>query len=228
MVFRSPIFLLLLAPVLLLNTKLSHAQSDINLLPKYGLLQKADWQKVADENFVSGMDERYHGDRTKASIDTSARGWQYLMQHDQDDAMRRFNQAWLLDSNNGYALWGMAAVEGSFGKLDESLKLFAEAEKFVGGEINFSVDYAKALGTAAAMRNDNVMLKDALNRYEDIYKKAPQNTNNLQNWAIILFAKQRYPEAWAKIKLAEATPDKSQIDPRFVADLEAHMPRPKD
>jgi hypothetical protein len=101
--------------------------------------------------------------------------------------------------------------------------LFAEAEKFVGSEINFSVDYAKALGMAGVKLGDDALLKDAFDRFDRIYQKAPQNTNNLQNWAITLFSKGRYSEAWVKVRLAEATPNKDDLDPRFLAALQSHM-----
>jgi tetratricopeptide (TPR) repeat protein len=142
--------------------------------------------------------------------------------------MRRFNQAWLLNNNNGVALWGMAAIEASSGKFDDSLKLFAEAERFVGNEINFSVDYAKAVGAAGIQQGDDALLKDAFDRFERIYQKAPQNTLNLQNWAITLASKGRYSEAWEKVKLAEATPNKDALDPRFLAALQLRMPRPQN
>lgn len=207
----------------------NHALADDrNLLPKYGSLPKPEWQKEADAAFIKATDEEYHGDRNKASMDTAARGWQYLRAHDLEDAMRRFNQAWLLNNSNGTALWGMAAVEASWGKFDDSLKLFAEAEKFVGGDINFSVDYAKSSGMAGVKLNDDALLRDAFDRFEHIYQKAPQNALNLQNWAIILFDKERYSEAWAKIKLAEALPNKGDLDPTFLAALQARMPRPKN
>jgi tetratricopeptide (TPR) repeat protein len=157
----------------------------------------------------------------------AARGWQYLAERNLADAMRRFNQAWLLNNSNGTALWGMAAIQASSGKFDDSLKLFAEAEKFVGSDINFSVDYAKALGVAGVKLGDDVLLKDAFDRFERIYQKAPQNTKNLQNWAITLFSKGRYSEAWAKVKLAEATPNKDDLDPRFLAALQSRMPQPQ-
>lgn len=201
---------------------------DLSLLPKYGSLPKSDEQKAADSNFISAMDEQYQGDRNKASHQVVARGWQYLKQGDLPDAMRRFNQAWLLNNGNGDALWGMAAIQASSGKSDESLKLFAEAEKFVGRDVNFSVDYAKAIGAAGIVNHDDALLKDAFNRFKHIFQEAPQNTNNLQNWAITLAGAGRYSEAWTKVKLAEGTPDKKALDPRFLADLQARMPRPQD
>jgi tetratricopeptide (TPR) repeat protein len=221
------VFHVLLTAALILCAGVAGAQ-DRNLLPKYGSLPKLKWQEEADAKFVATEDEEYHGDRNKASMDISTRGWQYLAAGNLADAMRRFNQAWLLNNSNGTALWGMAAVESSSGKSDESLKLFAEAEKFSGSEINFSVDYAKALGRAGVEQKDDAKLKDAFDRFEHIYQQAPQNTKNLQNWAMTLFFKERYSEAWAKVKLAEATPNKGELDPRFLAALQSRMPRPQN
>lgn len=218
---------LLLAAALILCATLAWAD-DRNLLPKYGSLPKADWQKAADEKFISAIDEDYHGDRNKASMDMAARGWQYLREGNLSDAMRRFNQAWLLNNNNGAALWGMAAIQASKGKFDDSLKLFAEAERFAGGEINFSIDYAKAVGMAGAKRHDDALLKDAFDRFEGVYQRAPENVLNLQNWAITLFSSKRYSEAWEKVKLAEATPNKGALDPGFLTSLRSRMPRPQN
>jgi len=228
LIFRKQISCLMLAAIFALIASLADAQSADNLLPKYGLLPETEGQKAADKVFITGMDHVYHGDLKKAANDTAMRGWQYLKQGDPDDAMRRFNQAWLLDSKNGAALWGMAAVQADKEKLDDALKLFAEAENYVGSEINFTVDYARTVGVAAIARNDDALLKDALDRYQRIYDKDPQNVRNLQNWARTLYQKERYSEAWSKIKLAEATPYKNQLNPQFLAELEAHMPRPQN
>jgi tetratricopeptide (TPR) repeat protein len=185
-------------------------------------------QKAAEEKSIAGTDQLYRGEQSKASTDASARGWKQIAQGDLTDAMRSFNQARLLDNSNGSALWGMAVIEARSGTVDESLRLFAEADKSVGSDIAFSVDYARALGTAGFELHDEALLKAAFDRFEQNYRRAPENTMNLQNWAIALFCKENYSEAWAKIKLAEATPGKSALDPRFLAALQMHMPRPKD
>lgn len=217
----------LLGLVLALGTSVTFPQEERNLLPKYGSLPKEEWQKQADAVFIAGMDEDYHGDRKKASEDMAARGWQYLRAGDPDDAMRRFNQAWLLNAKNGTALWGMGAVEADAGKLDESLKLFAEAEPLVGKDVNFSVDYARMLAMVGTQQKDDARLKEAFDHFERVYKEAPQNVRNLQNWAITLFGLGRYAEAWDKVKLAEASPDKARLDPNFVEALQAKMPQPQ-
>ena len=199
---------------------------DISLQPTYGGQAKNDAQQAADEKFIVSIDSQYKGDRKKAAEDVATRGWQLLRQGNAPDAMRRFNQAWLLDSSNGTALWGMAAFEAGSGKLNESLTLFAEAARIVGGDIDFSADYAKALGIAGAQTRNESMLKDAFTRFARVHEKAPQHTLNLQNWAITLFYVGNFSEAWQKIKLAEATPRRAELDPRFLAALQSKMPRP--
>jgi tetratricopeptide (TPR) repeat protein len=197
-----------------------------NLQPKYGSTPANEAQKKADKEFIAAMDEHFKGDRKKASEDASTRGWKYLRQNNAQDAMKRFNQAWLLDHANGAALWGMAAISSVNDKTDESLKLFAEAEHYVGTDIDFAVDYAFALGIAAAKANNATLIKEALARFSRLYGRAPQHTLNLQNWAITLFYVGNYAEAWKKIRLAEATPRHAELDKRFIAALEEKMPRP--
>jgi len=199
---------------------------DINLLPKYGSATKNEAQRTADAKFLSGVDDYYKGDRKKAASEVAARGWQYLRQGNAADAMRRFNQAWLIDNTSANALWGMAAVSGSKGDFDQSLKLFSEAERFVGSDVDFAVDYAKTIGLAGALSNSKTLLQDAFARFARLYERAPQHTLNLQNWAVTHFYVGNYAEAWKKLKLAEATPRKAEIDPRFVAALQEKMPRP--
>src|SRR5882757_5244794 len=168
----------LLVVILLVQLSTIFAQ-ETNLLPKYGLLPKPEWQKKSDEAFLKAIDQQYKGNRKQASKDHSGYGWQYLQQGDYPTAMKRFNQAWLLDNSNGSALWGMAAIEASWGKFDESLKLFAEAEALIGDDINFATDYAKALAMAGTKAKNDTLLKDAFSRFASVYEKEPQYTLNL-------------------------------------------------
>jgi len=221
--YRTTLVLLVLAIGSVFS--LAFAQ-DINLQPKYGLLPKNEAQKAADAKLLATIDDHYKGNRKKAAEDASARGWQFLRQGNIPDAMKRFNQAWLIDSSNGSALWGMAAIQAGSGNLNESLKLFAEAESLVGGDVDFTADYAKALGITGAQTRNNALLNDAFARFARVREKAPQHTLNLQNWAITLFYVGNYAEAWKKLKLAEATPRRVEIDQNFVAALQSKMPRP--
>lgn len=200
---------------------------DISLLPKYGNLQKSAQQKAADAEFLVEVDARYPGDRPKAAKEVAERGWQFLRQGNPENAMRRFNQAWMIDPKSVSALWGMAAASASSDQgLLASLGLFAEAEKLAPGDIDLAVDYARTIGIAAGVVGNPTLMAEAVRRYEAIYKKAPNHTLNLQNWAIADYTSGNYPMAWKRLKLAEATPQRADIDPNFVKALEAKMPRP--
>lgn len=199
---------------------------DINLQPKYGSQAKNESQKAADAKFLADIDDQYKGNRKKAAEEISARGWQFLRQNNYSDAMRRFNQAWLLDSANGAALWGMAVISSINGRSEESLKLFAEAERVVGNDLNFAVDYALTLGDIATRQRNEALVNESFARFARLYERAPQHTMNLQNWAIILFNVGKYAEAWQKIKLAEKTPGGAGLNKRFIAALQEKMPRP--
>jgi tetratricopeptide (TPR) repeat protein len=217
------ILTLLVVAASALNIACAH---DINLLPKYGSMPK-DWaQQEADNKLIAAVDEYYKGNRKKASEEISARGWQFLRQHDINNAMRLFNKAWLIDSSNGIALWGMAAIQTNSGKTVEALKLFAEAECLIDHDINFSIEHAKAIGIAAVETGDKILLEDAFNRFARVYKRSPQNVLNLQNWAITLYSVGKYAEAWTIVQRAEASARSADLDQNFIMALQNKMPRP--
>lgn len=216
----------LLLTVLFTMSMQAFAEDNINLLPKYGLLPKNAMQKAADAEFLASVDEAYKGNRKQAAELAAIRGWEFFRKGDMSQAMKRFNQAWLLDANNGQAIWGMAAIQGQAGKMTESFKLFAEAEALLGDDLDFAVDYVKTVSYVAARTQNSALLAKCYDRYAQLYQKAPEHTLNLQNWAITLYHAGDYAGAWDKLKLAEATKRRAEIDPTFVAALEKKMPRP--
>jgi tetratricopeptide (TPR) repeat protein len=199
---------------------------NINLLPKFGNEEKTSEQKALDAQFLKGLDDSYKGDRKKASIEIAQGGWQFVSEGQLDNAMVRFNQAWLADNKNGLSIWGMGVVLATSGQFERCLPYFAEADGLIGSDIGFAVDYAKVLGIAGAELKNVAHTNNALARFAKIYGQQPDNTSNLQNWSITLFYNDKFKDAWDKLKLAEATPGKAEIDPNFVAALQAKMPRP--
>ncbi len=82
----------------------------INQLPMYGGQPKTETQRKADEDFIRRAVAEA-GSRAAASDRLVEQGWRYLtQQRDVSRAMRRFNQAWLLDPDNGGAYHGFALV----------------------------------------------------------------------------------------------------------------------
>lgn len=199
----------------------------INLLPKYGEAPKCQLLREADDRFLAAMDRQYGGDRRAASRAASARGWTYLSESNLDDAMRRFNQAWLLDKNNGVALWGIGAVLSNRQEHREAVALFDEAAGAVGTDLRFRIDHARTLGIAGTELKDARLIELALLRFASIHRDHPDSTINLQNWAITLHFLGRYEEAWEKIERARAAPDAAVLSPLFVEDLRVKARKPK-
>jgi tetratricopeptide (TPR) repeat protein len=195
-------------------------------LPKWGRATSATDLGIGDRKFLADTDRQYQGDRPKASTAIAADGWKMLRQGKSDAAMLRFNQAWLLHANNGNALWGMGQIAANRGQAADSLKLFTEANRLIGFDLDFAVDYARALSLAGLKLGDKKLSDEAFLRFAQIQARAPQHTLNLQNWAIAFFYAGQYAAAWDKIKAAQATPRGAEVDKKFLADLQAKMPRP--
>lgn len=87
------------------------ADIPINLQPMYGAPEvlKTDEQKKSDEVFIETVTKN-SGTRQKAAVLISYEGFRYLSEGDFDNAMRRFNQSWLLDPENFISYWGFGKI----------------------------------------------------------------------------------------------------------------------
>lgn len=94
----------------------------INLLPMYGKVQKCKRQLESDKEFLS-LSDKEEPNRSKAAIKMMDAGWYYLHQGDYDTAMKRMNQAWLLDSTNVIIFASFAVILDLTQKPDEAIKM---------------------------------------------------------------------------------------------------------
>ncbi|MGY3212639.1 hypothetical protein [Mucilaginibacter sp. HD30] len=94
----------------------------------YGKAKKCPEQLQYDNEFLQSIDKDYT-DRRKAARDVISRAWDFLNKGDHETAMKRFNQAWLLDSLNADVYWGFGNLLGMQGKFKESLKFFDRSLK---------------------------------------------------------------------------------------------------
>lgn len=103
-------------------TRDQEAQSDMRLLPRYGLLEKTAEQEAADLQFMTTTlnSEKFKGNKRAASDHMIMLGFQYLNRGDLKTAMYRFNQAYLLDNDNPELYWGYGAVYMSLEKYEQA------------------------------------------------------------------------------------------------------------
>ena len=95
-----------------------------NTLPMYGGLDvvKTPFQLELDKKFIqNGI--QIAGSREKACQDVIRWAWEFVNQGALLTAMRRFNQAWLLDPNNPEVYKGFATVLRKQGNVEGALKI---------------------------------------------------------------------------------------------------------
>jgi Tfp pilus assembly protein PilF len=101
------------------------AQTDcpegINVLPMYGEVKKCEQQIETDNEFILESEKQFK-DRKEASEYYVSKGWEYFYKEDNDTAMKRFNQAWLLDKTNPQVYWGFGNLLGRKNEFDKSVK----------------------------------------------------------------------------------------------------------
>jgi tetratricopeptide (TPR) repeat protein len=104
---RTAGILLLLA--CLFAAPAANAQQPDNKLPMYGKVEKNEYFRDLDIKFINHCKEQF------GTIDSAVKvhndyGWRYFYNNELETAMKRFNQAWLLDPEYPDAYFGFAAL----------------------------------------------------------------------------------------------------------------------
>lgn len=99
-----------------------------NLLPMYGYTEKTEDEKKADEEFTNEVTKKY-GDRKKASQEIIKVADEFYQRGEIDTAMKRYNQAWLLDNNNPNAYIGFGDILKKQGYDKEAVEMYKKAEE---------------------------------------------------------------------------------------------------
>jgi tetratricopeptide (TPR) repeat protein len=106
--------------ILLLFTNCSEAQKPDNTKPHYGDIKKTQEYIDLDNEFIQDATKQF-GSRKAAAKQHVSFGWDYIRKGDFSTAMKRFNQAWLLDSTLIDVDWGYGAVLGATHQYENSI-----------------------------------------------------------------------------------------------------------
>jgi tetratricopeptide (TPR) repeat protein len=106
----------------------------IDNLPMYGQpeIPRPTMFKQADEAFVKNAAAGFGGDRKLASLAWTDQGDHFLAERNLDYAMRRYNQAWLLDDTNYEVYWGFGRVLVEQDKFDAAITHLKKALELCG------------------------------------------------------------------------------------------------
>ncbi|MET0500660.1 MAG: hypothetical protein ABW172_03965, partial [Candidatus Binatia bacterium] len=189
------------------------AQSDpTEKLPMFGQpgIARPDSLKKADEAFIRDATFRF-GSRPAGSRALAEQGWASLRKGALDIAMRRFNEAWLLNPKNYQAFWGFGAVLSEQGKLAAAIEQLETARDFVDDpnqRLALLADLGAVHSAYGARLPEDKQLDRAQqfitanNRFAESLESNPNYARSWRDWAISLYEQERYSEAWIKAKRA--------------------------
>jgi tetratricopeptide (TPR) repeat protein len=213
------------------------ADSDpTDTLPMFGQpkITRSEDLKKSDDAFVRDSTLRF-GNRQAGSNALATQGWTAVRSGQHDLAIRRFNQAWLLNPKNYSVFWGFGAVLSAKGKLSEALGYLETARELVD-DPKQRVALLCDLGTvhsayAARLPADRQLERAqqfvlANNRFSESLEIDPGFAQSWREWAISLYDQERYSEAWLRVKKARELQAES-FPPEFLQKLSAKMPEPK-
>ncbi len=103
-----------------------HNSDDDNTVPMYEGIEKTADQKEADEKFIETIVQQA-GSREAAAKGIVQNAWVYFNNGQIKDAMKRFNQAWMLDPKNPDAYSGFGSTLGQSGDYDKAITMYQKA-----------------------------------------------------------------------------------------------------
>lgn len=192
-------------------SRYSDCPEGINLLPMFGNLVKCPEQLEADKTFIAAMDKDFDGDRKKAAEDRVARAWDFYHQRDEKTAMKRFNQAWLLDSTNADVYWGFGSLMGNQKNEEEALLMFKKSLRLNPGNDIVLASAGQAHGSIYMKGGDSTNLDSCIYYFGRSYDINPSNGKATSGLTIA------YTEAMEADSAKKYLAITDKIDPKLVS-----------
>ena len=233
---NSKINLLIMVVVLLSGCAASGPAprgSNIDELPMYGGMdRKSDPSlREADETLIAGVTKEF-GSPAKASQAFVDQGIRYYQVDNYSMAMKRFNQAWLLDDKNPQSYWGMGQVLYKRHEDDQGLKMLEKAYDLAPENARLLVDlgYGYAAKGRAYFLNNDAPSAELLHKAEQLFAKArtmePDYGPLYMAWASARYWQRDFAGAWDMVRQARKLGAENALDPAFLSDLKTRMPDP--
>ena len=136
-------------------------QRSINEIPEYGNQPKSPEMLQADQQFLNTV----KGKEQQAFDHMMAVGWSFFKRGNIGTAIKRFNQAWLIDSTRYESYWGFAAVEGRLNNFETSKHYYEKALNHGGDTKILNPEYAIVFREQAKAENNSEKLAEADNLF---------------------------------------------------------------
>lgn len=202
---------ILLSAILMLNcSSKQECPEGINLLPMYGEVKKCPDQIKSDNEFLAACDKQFKN-RNEASAKYVEMAWGYFYNSNPDNAMKRFNQAWLLDKNNADTYWGFGNLMGmkrsftqSISLLEQSIKLNPNNSKVY---VSLSTSYGQLFFETKKMEYLDLTV-------QNLKKSLKLDPNNASNYSALTSAYAYYVQKDSLRKYLKIT---DKLDPKMIS-----------
>lgn len=161
--------------------------------PMYGDPDKPRNLSKGDAAFIASIEKAGHT-RQEVSKDAVYNGWISFRKGDYKGAIKRFNQAWLLDQENADAYHGFAVISAQRdNKPSAAENFFRMAVAKPGVSVNAYVDFGRFL-------MENFRLDESLIQFQNAIAASPTAPNARSNASIVYAKKGDFAKAceWAK------------------------------
>lgn len=201
--------------------------------PMYGAVSEKAQADMTSKN-RSGLDSTVtqFGSESKASEGLANQGFEFYQKGDLSNAMRHFNKAWLVNTNNPEAYWGFALVLTERNKFCDALGMIKIAQSKGASSEVFLTD-AALIYTGCALEQsstDSPLRSEYLKQSDDMFGEALASSTDkkdyvLHHWARALYKRGDYAGAWDKVMMYRQETGK-EFEPRFVRMLSQKMSEP--
>lgn len=204
----------------------------IDQIPMYGPMDRSSVPvlKAADEKLIADTTAQY-GSREKASQAFINKGFNYYYNNDLENAMKRFNQAWLLDKENPEVYWGFGTVLHDKGQHCDAMPMMEKAMLLnIPKNIGFYPDAGRIITLCGAKgQSISESKKKALfEKSEKIFIEAeaiePKKGYLYSTWATAYYWRGDYVKAWEMVENSEN--NNGQLPVQFINLLESKQSRP--
>lgn len=207
-------------------------RTPIDQVPMYGPIDRNTIPalKAADEKLINDTTAHF-GSREKASQSFVGNGFAFYNQGNIENAMRRFNQAWLLDKNNPDVYWGFSAVLNAKGQNCEAMEMIEKALELNPPKNQGFYPDAGRIITLCGANNASLSASDRIKLFEkseNLFIEAesfePKKGYLYSAWANAYYWRGDYAKAWDMVVRSED--NGGQLPKTFLSLLESKQPRP--
>lgn len=214
------------------STNPNSSDSQIDQFPMYGGMDRNSYPvlKAADDKLITDTTAHY-GSREKASQAFVNNGFYYYHIDDLKNAMRRFNQAWLLDKENPEVYWGFGTVLHDKGQNCDAMDMMEKALSLNPPKNQGFYPDAGRIITLCGVDDQSltdeertVLFEKTENLFIEAESFEPKKGYMYSIWATAYYWRGDYVKAWEMVEKSEK--NGGQLPKKFLGLLESKYERP--